>query len=351
VSSHNLSERRVLITGVSRYLGLRLAKRLATEGVESLVGVDLEEPEDSIPGLDFIRADICSPLIARVVDTTRVDTIVHTNISSRSGRWGNRSHMKESNVVGTMQLLAAAQRSRRVTRVVVKSSAAVYGSLPGEPSLVTEQHSARTPELSGYGRDCAEAETFARDFGRRRPDVQLIILRTQNVIGPTVDTSIARYLSLPVVPIALGFDPRVQLLHEDDAVTALHTALVTDERGIFNIAGDGTIYLSQAVRALGRVPMPLLLPVAHGVALALRRGGVIDFPVDQLPVLLYGRVLDTRRAKELLGYAPTWSTAAALDDFKNNRAAEQIVATKPHTAWERELAGFLRSASSVEAKP
>lgn len=335
--------RRILITGVARFLGLRLAKRLAgQDGIAALVGVDLDQPREHIPGLEFVRVDIRSPLIARVIEATKVDTIVHTNIDSSLTRLGGRSAMKENNVIGTMQLLAAAQRAARVTKVVVKSSAAIYGSHPGEPSLVPEDHAASQVQLSGYGKDCAEAESYARDFGRRRPDVQLVVLRIQPVIGPTVKTGMTDYLSLKVVPTALGYDPRLQFLHEDDAVDAFARAALTDCRGIFNVAADGCVYLSQAIRMLGSVALPLPLPVALMGADALRRAAVVDFAPDQLGLLLYGRVLDTRRAKEGFGFAPVYTSAQALRDFVDNRTEVPEPELRSHPTWERELFEYLK---------
>ncbi len=343
--------RRILITGVSRFLGLRLAKRLeGVDGVESVVGVDLQDPPVPIEGLEFVRADIQSPLIARVIEATKVDTIVHTNIASGPGRFGGRSRMKENNVIGTMQLLAAAQRAERVKKVVMKSSTAVYGSGPGEPSLIPEDHAARQVDLSGYARDCAEAETYARDFGRRRPDVELVVLRTQNVVGPTVQTSMTRYFSLPVVPSALGYDPRLQFLHEVDAVDALLAASTKPVRGIFNIAGDGVVYLSQAIRLLGKTQVPLLLPTAQFAAAMLRRFSIIDFPTDQLPLILYGRVVQTRRAKQHLGFSPRWSTIDALKDFHDHRTADYVPQGAPHPSWERELFDYLKKRSMLRAE-
>ena len=331
--------RRILITGVSGFLGLRLAKRLETaEGIDQLVGVDAHEPPVPIDGLEFIRADIESPLIARVLESTRIDTLVHTNIQSRPGRLGGRSRMKENNVIGTLQLFAAAQRAQQLTKVVMRSSGAVYGFTPGEPSLIPEEYSNKNVHLTGYGKDVAEAETSARDFGRRRRDVELVILRTQNVVGPTVDTNITEYLRLPVVPTVFGFDPRLQLLHEEDAVEALYRATVTPGQGIFNIAADGVVYLSQAIRRLDRAELPMMLQFAQPTAALLRRLGLVDFPTDQLKMILYGRVLDTRRAKEKLGFEPRYTTEESLADFKEQR----LTSTSPHLegrpSWERGLA-------------
>ena len=337
------SKKRVLITGVSGFLGLRLAKRLEnSEDIGHLVGVDLEEPPIDIKGLEFIRADIRNPLVARILETTEVDTLIHTNITSSPGRFGGRSQMKENNVIGTLQLLAAAQRAERLTKVIMKSSSAVYGSSPTEPSIITEDHAARHVDLAGYGKDCAEAETYARDFGRRRRDVDLVVLRTQNVVGPTVNTNFTGYLSLSVVPTALGFDPRLQLLHEEDAVEALYQALVNDCKGIFNVAGDGIVYLSKALRILGRVQLPLPLPAAQLTADVLRRMGLVDFPMDQLKMILYGRVVSTERAKEAFGFSPRYTTEDALSDFRDQRIAPGDAEPTSRPAWERELLDYLR---------
>lgn len=338
-----MTKRRVLITGVSTFLGLRLAKRLeGDESVEHLVGVDLHEPPIPVEGMEFIRVDIRNPLVARVLEATKVDTLVHTNVASSPARVGGRSQMKENNVIGTMQLLAAAQRAERMNKVIMKSSTAVYGYGPGEPSILSEDHAARQVDLRGYGKDCAEAEQYVRDFGRRRPDVDLTILRTQNVIGPTARTSITQYLSLPVIPSALGFDPRLQLLHEEDAVDALYRAITADAPGIFNIAAGGIVYLSKAARLLGKVQIPILLPAAQATASLLRRLGRIDFPSDQLNLIVYGRVVSTDRAKERLGFSPRFTSEDALLDFKEHREGEMVPPSIDRPAWERELFEYLR---------
>ena len=342
-------KRRVLITGVSRFLGLRIAKRLESDPtVEALIGADLEEPPVPIKNMEFVRVDIRNPLIARVLQASKVDTIIHTNISSSPSVLGGRSQMKENNVIGTMQLLAAAQRAEMVKKVVVKSSTAVYGSGPGEPSILSEDHAARQVDLSGYGKDCAEAETYARDFGRRRQDVELVILRTQNVIGPTVGTNITEYLSLPLVPTALGFDPRLQFLHEEDAVDAFIQAMSEDCRGIFNVAADGIIYLSQAVRILGRMQAPVFLPAAQAIAGLMKRFDLVDFPTDQLKLIVFGRVVDTARAKKAFGFAPRYTSMAGLVDFRDNRARDLEHAPSHRPAWERDLFEYLRDKARAE---
>ena len=341
-------KRRVLITGVSRFLGLRIAKRLEDDpSIEALIGVDLEEPPIPVKNLEFIRVDIGNPLIARVLQASKTDTLIHTNISSNPAILGGRSKMKENNVIGTMQLLAAAQRSETIQKVVVKSSTAVYGTSPGDPSILREDHGSRA-ELSGYGKDVAEAETTARDFGRRRPDVDLVVLRTQNVIGPTVNTSMTEYLSLPALPAALGYDPRLQFLHEEDAVDAFIRAMNADCQGIFNVAADGIVYLSQAARLLGRIQAPVLLPAAEAVASLMRRFEIVDFPTDQLKLIVFGRVVDTQRAKEAFGFEPQFTTADSIVDFRDNRRGELHPGPVERPPWERELFEYLKRKAQAE---
>src|SRR6266581_4278623 len=138
------SGKRVMITGVSRHLGGKLAQRLeADPEVDYIVGVDLEEPEVDLERTEFVHADIRNPLIAKTIQTTEVDTLVHLSIISTPTRVGGRSAMKEINVIGSLQLFAACQKAPALRKVVMKSSTAVYGASPRDPALFTEDKEAR----------------------------------------------------------------------------------------------------------------------------------------------------------------------------------------------------------------
>ena len=107
--------RTVLVTGVSRYLGGRMAALLAADPeVSTVIGVDVVAPEIAIPGTEFVRADIRNPVIAKVMGEAGVDTVVHMGVIATPKQAGGRSTMKEINVIGTMQLLAACQRTPSV---------------------------------------------------------------------------------------------------------------------------------------------------------------------------------------------------------------------------------------------
>jgi len=241
------------------------------------------------------------------------------------GAAGGRVPTTELNLVGTMQLLAACQRSESVARVVVKSTTAVYGSGSRDPGIFTEDMAAVGQPRDGYARDAVDVEGYVRGFMRRRPDIAVSVLRFASLIGPTVESLLTRYLAMPVVPTSLGFDPRLQLLHESDGVEVLRLATMTDHAGVYNIAADGIVYLSQAVRRAGRVRLPVPASAISLVGGIVRNSGVIEFSAEQASFLNFGRVVDTSRLRTEFGYPLRYSTEQALRSYLDGRSAMREV--------------------------
>jgi UDP-glucose 4-epimerase len=260
-------------------------------------------------------------MIARVIDQARVTTVVHSALMASPRPVGGRVPMQEMNVIGTMQLLAACQKSETVRRLVVKSTTAVYGCDARDPAVFTEDMHPPDGRHVGYAKDAVEVEGYVRGFARRRPDIDVTVLRLSNVLGPTAETALTSYLAMPVVPTALGFDPRLQLLHEDDAAEALRLATTSRRPGTFNVAGDGVMLLSQIVRRAGRVRLPVPSSAIGLVATALRNSGVVEFAAEESRYLNFGRAVDTRQLREGFGYTPRYSTAATVDSFVDGRRA------------------------------
>jgi UDP-glucose 4-epimerase len=306
----------VLVTGVSRDLGRRFARAAAADpAVARVIGVDVIPPRGDIGDVSFVRADIRNPVIAKVIAKEDVDTVVHMSVIATPGTAGGRNTMKELNVIGTMQLLAACQKAPGLRNLVVKSTTTVYGASSRDPAMFTEGMEPRRLARSGYAKDAAEVESYVRGFARRRPDVRVTMLRAANVIGPRVDSPIASYFRLPVVPTVLGFDPRLQFLHERDLIAVLRHSVVNGVAGTFNVAGDGILLLSQALRRLQRRSIALPGFAVGGVGSALRRARLADFSPEQLGFITYGRGVDTTRMREVLGFEPEFTTAEAFADF------------------------------------
>jgi UDP-glucose 4-epimerase len=306
----------VLVTGVSRDLGRRFARAVASEpGVRRVIGVDIVPPRGDMGDVSFVRADIRNPVIAKIIAKEDVDTVVHMSVIATPGSAGGRNAMKELNVIGTMQLLAACQKAPSLRALVVKSTTTVYGASSRDPAMFTEDMEPRRAPRAGYAKDVAEIESYVRGFARRRPDVRVATLRAANVVGPHVVSPITSYFRLPVIPTVVGHDPRLQFLHEEDLFDVLRHAVVHDVAGTFNVAGDGILMLSQAIRRLQRPSVPMPAAAVGRVGSLLRSARVADFSPEQIGFLTYGRGVDTTAMRSALGFEPRYTSAEAFADF------------------------------------
>jgi UDP-glucose 4-epimerase len=336
--------RRILVTGAARSTGRRLVHALAEEPeVAAVVAVDDREPSEPFPAkVEFLGVDLRSPALVRAVQSAGIDTCVHLGAGAEPLAAGGRATMKERNVIGTMQLLAAAYHAPDLRRLVLKSTTAVYGAAPGDPAVWTETMPHETPR-HGFGKDAIQVEDYVRSFDRRRPDVTVTVLRLANQVGPTVDNPLTRYFELPVCPTVFGFDPRLQFLHEQDTVRALLQATMgAPVHGTFNVAGGGVVLLSQALRPPGKAPLPIPEPLVGSVAELLRR--TVDFSPEQVRFLQYGRVADTTAACEQLGFAPKWSSRQAFEDFAATRLRKLVTGEQVARVEQEALATLRRAA-------
>ena len=306
--------RRILITGAANFWGTGLARALlADPAVERVVGIDTRPPPpDLAERITLVDTDLRAPQLRTQVRASAVDAVVHTDIPQfpEPGRAARQLH--DLTVMGTLQLLAAAGDLPTLRTLVVRGSASIYGSEPAAPAFLSEEMALR-PGATRFQRDLGEIEKLAEGLARRRPDVVCTVLRAQPVIGARLDTPITRLLRAPVVPVMLGFDPRVQVLHEDDSIAVLHRAVHHPVRGAVNVAGAGTISLNAAIRRMGRPAVPVPHPLFGTVAGAARRLGLPPMSDDTVRYLRYGRGVATDRMTEELGFTPRYDTPGAID--------------------------------------
>ena len=337
------SGRTLLVTGAASRLGAAVLRDLVEHGERDLLAVDMAEPDPrfEVDGVEYVRLDLRAPAIATLIAKTRPDTVLHLDVLAAPGQAGGRTAMKERNVIGTMQLLAACQRAPSVQRLVVRSSAAVYGCAPRDPAHFAEDTQPHRPPHSGYGKDCVEVEEYVRGFARRRPDVAVTVLRFAGFLGAGVDSAFTDLLALPVLPTIAGFDPRLQFVHAEDVVRALRLAASGTRPGVYNVAGAGALTLSQLAHRLGRATAPVPRFAAPWIGRALRQIGVADFTGDQLELLSFGRVLDLTRMTERFGFTPAYTTAQAVAEHARTAGIRPLIPPDLVRESEQRLIGLL----------
>lgn len=323
---------RVVIAGVATRWGAGLARALARrDDVGEVIGIDTTEPDADLGRTEFIEADIRNPVISRILPALEPDIVIHCGILWYPDKNRPSRALHDINVIGSLQLLAACEKTPSLRALIVRGSAAIYGSAPGAPCFFTEDMARRYPLRTRFQRDIGELEGYFENFARRRPEVTCCMLRFQVELGSGLDDPFARYLGLPVVPVQLGFDPRLQLLHPVDAAGALAAAVANPVRGPVNVAPDGAISLSRLLRLVGRPSVGLPPLVAGPLVKRLgRQLAAADMYRDAELLLRYGRGCDNRRLREEIGYEPAFDTEGAVREYAGHTERIGSLFRSPH---------------------
>ncbi len=319
---------RVVITGVSTHWGADLARRLARDpDVESVIGIDMRPPPIDIEGTEFVEADIRNPVISRVLPGLEPDVLVHCGIVWYPEPDKPARALHDINVIGTLQLLAACEKTPSLQAIVARGSAAIYGSEASAPAFFTEDMARQYPLKTRFQRDISELESYFDNFSRRHRKILCCMLRFQPEIGPDLDLPLVRYLSLPVVPTQLGFDPRLQFLHAEDATAALAAAVANPVAGAVNVAPTGTISLTKTLRLAGRPTLPLPHLIAEPIMARWGRQvlGAADLYSDGIRLLRYGRGCDNTRLRTEIGFEPRFTAEGAVRDFVTKSSGRRLL--------------------------
>ena len=292
--------RRILVTGAATRTGGRIIQHLERTPDTEVFAVDDLDPVERFAS-HFERLDIDHLSFARYLLDLKPHTVVHLQTVDRSSLHGaTRAH--EETTVGAQALFGAIGRCTTVRHVVVKSDGAVYGASPRSPSVVTVN--SKLESTGGrYQRDLEQMELFVRSTAERHDHVDYTILRLAPIFGPSIGNPISTYLTLPGVPTLLGFDPRLQLISEGDALRVFLHAIDHPAPGTFNIAGPGQLYLSRILRLGRRIPQALPKRAFHAALRGLGRSG-IALPKHTIALLKHGRVMDTAGMGSTLGFVP-----------------------------------------------
>jgi UDP-glucose 4-epimerase len=284
------------------------------------------------------------------VRAAEIDTVVDTRLTVNSVAASPRD-AHDNNVIGTMNIVAACTGSDSpVRKFVFKGSAHYYGSEQDDPAFFTEQMRRTHPPRTPLERDMAEAEDAVAEFAEKNPRVEVALLRFANVLGPDVDTAFTRMFSLPLVPMVLGFDPRLQFIHEDDVVHALEHCVFNETAGVYNVAADGVLALSEAISLLGKRPAPVLPPWGTGLLAGPLRSLGLRIPSEMINLLRFGRGLDNRRFRAA-GFRYGHTSRETVAKFGNHLRVSPVMSGVDQAyRYEREVEEFLRWSPHVSRR-
>lgn len=301
----------VLITGIVGRLGKHLCRVL--HRVSPVIGIDRRDFPDRPKDVVHHQVDIRRRKMRDIFRGGNIRAVVHLGVMHDPRASASEHHTW--NVVAFAKMLEY-MAQYRVPKLVVLSSANVYGPQPDNPQFLAEE----APLLGGQEfseiRDLIEVDMLAQSYFWRHPDTETVILRPVHILGD-VRNAPSNYLRLPVVPTLLGFDPMVQVIHQADVVHAIECALAPGVRGIFNIAGPEPLPLSRMLKMLGRATLPVPHVLAKGMQRSLWRYRLSSFPAPELDHIRYVCMVDDRRARAQMGFAPRRSlreTVTAVDD-------------------------------------
>ena len=312
--------------------------------MDVILGMGTRAPSVPFERAEFVRADQTYSILNRIVKATQVDTILHTFMITNSTTVPRRA-LHEINVIGTMNLLAAAGAAgSSVKHIVVKSSTLVYGSSASDPNTFSEDTPRTSAVKNSVERALVEAESLVRDFSEDNPATRVTVLRFANVLGSHLTTPISRNLSRPLCPSIFGFDPLLQFVEEDDVVRALLHVTRGGIPGLYNVAGDGRLPWSEVAHICGS----RLIPLSPFSPLKLRPlSRLFDLPAELEDLLRYGRGVDTRRFAAT-GFAYNASSAGAVRSFiRADRLRKQSGRVPLSYTYEHDVEQFFRHSPSV----
>jgi UDP-glucose 4-epimerase len=309
--------RAIAVTGAYGFLGRRLLARLeADPSIDRILALDLKPPPGLLRKTAFVRIDLASPRtdhqIAAALREEKIDTLVHLGLFFNPIQ--NAAYAHEVEVIGTLQLLAAAADAK-IKALVVCGTTAIYGARPDNPNYLREDAPLRPPRQSRYMSDKLEVERQVAAFAEAHPGTSVAILRLGSILGPSVQNPSTRLLGRAVVPVILGRDPLMQFLYEEDAIEALLRAVLARASGPFNIVPPGVLPLSSIIQLLGRTALPLPAPIAQASLAALWSTFGIGTPPSWLDYLCYLWVADGSRASAELGLVYSHTTRQTVLAF------------------------------------
>jgi nucleoside-diphosphate-sugar epimerase len=309
----------VAVTGAARGLGLALTAELADSAQVGRV-VAIDDHRGDVTGVTWRVVDVRDPALAGRL--AGVDVVVHTDLDLAPDS-DSRSR-RAFNVRGAQTVLTAAAAAG-VGRVILVTSAMVYGASPDNPVPMAEDAPLGADSDGSVVGDLLEIEQLARRSARTHPGLAVTVVRPAALVGDGIDTLITRHFEAPRLLAVKGCAARWQFCHVDDLVSALELAAAGQVTGTFAVGCDGWLEQDQLeeLSGLRRIELPPGLTFA--TVQRLHRAGITPAPVADLHYVVYPWVVDCQTLHQA-GWRPTYDNAEALAVLLEQRAGHHAVA-------------------------
>ena len=305
---------KVLITGVVEPFGRLLATRLASTA--DVCGVDTRPWRGHAPDIRLHQVDLRKRKFEDVVRTERPNAIVHMGFVRHFERGERVRH--DVNVRGTKQLLDHCARYG-VRKLVVVSSAAVYGAFASNPYSIDEDFPLSASRSYPEIRDQVEVDTLSSSFIWQHQEIETVVLRPAHALGPNSQSMMASYLRLPRVPTVMGFDPMIQFIGEQDWLEALSLAVMRPLSGVYNVVGAGQVPLHTAIEAVGASAWPVPGPIFEALCRRLFALRFWHYPPGAIDYLRYPVCASGKRFEEATGFKPRVSLREMFGSTRRRR--------------------------------
>ncbi|WP_107089506.1 SDR family oxidoreductase [Streptomyces sp. WM6368] len=308
----------IAVTGAASGVGAALVSRLAaSDEVKQVVAID--ERRGDCAAAQWHILDVRDPAIAEklrgadVVVHLALDLDLETDPAARTAY----------NVRGTQTVLTAAAAAG-VHRVVLCTSAMVYGALPDNDIPLSEDSELRaTAEATGVG-DLLEIERLGRRAPRAHPGLNVTVIRPAVLVGGT-DTALTRYFESPRLLVVAGSRPTWQFCHVDDLVSALEYAALEKVEGELAVGCEGWLEQEEVEELSGIRRMELPSAVALGAAARLHRIGLTPSPAGDLAYTMHPWVVSVS-GLHAAGWRPRWTNEEVLAELLQEVSGRHTVA-------------------------
>ncbi len=304
--------RSILITGAGGYIGRQLVACLAEDRrhIKTIVAADLHPMPEALQmaGVTYLTADICSVELAEALKQHAVDVVVHLAAVVTPEAKSNRDQEYKVDVLGTQNILQACVAAD-VKKLIYASSGAAYGYYEDNPPWLEEHHPIRGNKAFAYAYHKRLVEEMLARYRKSNPELEQLIFRPGFILGATTRNQITNLLDQKRIVGLKGADSPFVIIWDQDVVGAIVKGIFDGGSGIFNLAGDGILTLSQMARLLGRQYRALPVWLVTAALWIGKRLHLTQYGPEQVRFLRYRPVPSNKRLKEEFGYTPQKTTS------------------------------------------